>query len=436
MQFKDRREAGKQLVPSLSHYKGRPDTIVLGLARGGVVVAYEIAKGLSLPLNVIAPRKVGAPGYSELAIGAVMEDGTGVFNDHIIKSLHISNDYIAKEIEIEKARSQRYLNLYRKNLPLPDLTKYTVILADDGIATGATMLAAIRGMKKINVSRLVVAVPVASVDALQLVSEEVDEVVCLYNPENFGAVGYFFREFGQTEDQEVIDLLAAANQMTPSQQKESQHETIHIQFNAHHIEGDLIVPDQAQGIVIFAHGSGSSRFSPRNQFVAQFLRREGKLATFLIDLLTSTEDLVDQQTRHWRFDIPLLAERLQLVTDWVQQNPATQHLPIGYFGSSTGAAAALVAAAHQGEAIKAVVSRGGRPDLAGDLLKQVLAPTLLIVGGNDFGVIELNQDALIQLRCQKALEIVPGATHLFEEPGTLDQVSELAYRWFTQHLRS
>lgn len=212
-------------------------------------------------------------------------------------------------------------------------------------------------------------------------------------------------------------------------------QTIHIQIAEGALEGGLVIPLGAKGIVLFAHGSGSSRFSPRNQFVAKLLR-QSQLATLLIDLLTAEEEIVDSQTRQWRFDINLLAERLLRVTHWLQKDAKTRQLNIGYFGSSTGAAAALVAAAEEGESIKAVVSRGGRPDLAGKLLKHVQAPTLLIVGGHDFGVIELNQTAFNALNCEKKLEIVPSATHLFEEPGTLEQVGRLAAQWFSNYLSS
>jgi putative phosphoribosyl transferase len=199
------------------------------------------------------------------------------------------------------------------------------------------------------------------------------------------------------------------------------------------LEGNLSLPEGARGIVLFAHGSGSSRHSPRNRYVAQVLN-EAKLATLLVDLLTPDEEAIDLRTAHLRFDIGLLAERLVGVTDWLTQYPDTRHLRVGYFGASTGAAAALVAAAQRPDAVDAVVSRGGRPDLAGPALARVRAPTLLIVGGNDFPVIELNQAALAQLRCEKQLVIVPGATHLFEEPGALDAVARLAREWFERHL--
>ena len=199
------------------------------------------------------------------------------------------------------------------------------------------------------------------------------------------------------------------------------------------LEGNLSLPEGARGVVLFAHGSGSSRHSSRNRYVARLLN-EAKLATLLIDLLTPDEEAVDLRTAHLRFDIGLLARRLVGATDWLTQYPGTRHLRIGYFGASTGAAAALVAAAERPEVVGAVVSRGGRPDLAGPALPRVRAPTLLIVGGNDLPVIELNRLAFEQLRCEKQLVIIPGATHLFEEPGALDEVARLAREWFERYV--
>jgi len=200
------------------------------------------------------------------------------------------------------------------------------------------------------------------------------------------------------------------------------------------LSGDLVVPERAAGIVVFAHGSGSSRHSPRNRYVASVLQQRG-LATLLMDLLTTAEEQVDQDTGHLRFDINFLAERLLKATDWLRNEPASRGLSIGYFGASTGAGAALVAAAERPSLIHAVVSRGGRPDLAGSALARVKAPTLLLVGGDDHPVIRLNRRALDELRCEKAISIVPGATHLFEEPGTLEQVAKFASQWFERFLK-
>jgi len=196
------------------------------------------------------------------------------------------------------------------------------------------------------------------------------------------------------------------------------------------IEGDLSIPDRAQGVVLFAHGSGSSRHSPRNQFVARTIR--AGVGTLLFDLLTREEEAVDMQTAQLRFDIGLLATRLIDATYWIKGE--LNYLSVGYFGSSTGGGAALVAAAQLGDTVGAVVSRGGRPDLAGDALSKVESPTLLIVGGLDYPVIEMNRSALARLRCEKEMKIVPGATHLFEERGMLEQVADLAADWFQRHL--
>jgi pimeloyl-ACP methyl ester carboxylesterase len=200
------------------------------------------------------------------------------------------------------------------------------------------------------------------------------------------------------------------------------------------LEGDLVIPKNSPGIVLFAHGSGSSRHSSRNRYVARVLQDAG-LSTLLFDLLTREEEAIDQYTMHLRFDIPLLAQRLADATKWILENEDTKHLDVGYFGASTGAAAALVAAAANPAPVRAVVSRGGRPDLAADSLPRVQAPTLLIVGGDDEPVIDLNKEAMSRMKVECKLVIVPGATHLFEEPGKLEEVAVLARDWFVQHLR-
>ena len=215
---------------------------------------------------------------------------------------------------------------------------------------------------------------------------------------------------------------------------EIEEREIGIAINSKVIEGTLSIPQNSVGVVLFAHGSGSGRFSPRNRYVANVLQNGG-LATLLVDLLTREEERVDTQTAHLRFDINMLATRLIEATKWLASNPDTQRLKPGYFGASTGAGAALVAAAYWADAIHAVVSRGGRPDLASRaVLRQVRAPTLLIVGGNDTPVIEMNRLALEHLNVEKRLEIISGATHLFEEPGKLERVAQLAHEWFYRHL--
>ncbi len=212
------------------------------------------------------------------------------------------------------------------------------------------------------------------------------------------------------------------------------HRLVEIRAGRVTLEGDLAISDAPRGIVIFAHGSGSSRHSPRNQFVAEALRNGANVATLLFDLLSAEEEAIDAQTGELRFDIDLLAERLGFATDWARNDSKTRDLPIGYFGASTGAAAALVAAARRPEQIAAIVSRGGRPDLAGQGLERVRAPTLLIVGGLDYVVLAMNRSALSRIPAEKALEVVPGASHLFEEADTLADVAYRAVRWYKKFL--
>jgi putative phosphoribosyl transferase len=222
------------------------------------------------------------------------------------------------------------------------------------------------------------------------------------------------------------------NQATATQSSE---ESVRVTAGSVTLEGDLGIPEGARGVVLFAHGSGSSRHSPRNRFVAEQLR-QAHLATLLIDLLTEDEEAVDRYTAHLRFDISLLADRLVGATDWLAQDGRTANLALGYFGASTGAGAALAAAARRPDRVHAIVSRGGRPDLARDVLPAVQTPTLLIVGGDDEPVIGMNQEALGQLAApEKQLVIIPGASHLFEEPGKLEEVARLAAEWFVRHLK-
>lgn len=428
--FNNRQEAGAALAAALMSYKGAKNTLVIGLARGGIVVAAEIAKMLSLPLNVAAPRKIGAPGNPELALGSIMENGEGIFNHSIIRLLGVSRDYLDQEIKKEQARAQQRLALYRPYATSPSISRQTVILVDDGMATGSTMLATIKAMREAQAAKVVVAIPVASTEALALAKEAADEVVCLLSREDFIGVGMYYRHFDQTPDEEVIRLLKEAH----SEKKAIFEKGLSIPLSQGRLIGDLIIPQEAEGIVLFAHGSGSGRLSPRNQFVARYLQEKG-LATLLVDLLTIEEERTDALTGELRFNIPLLTERLSEITKWILTDKRTHHLAIGYFGASTGAAAALMAGADQGEKIAAIVSRGGRPDLAASVLSKVEAPTLLIVGGKDEIVIELNKNAYAQLTCRKELHVIPGATHLFEEPGALEEVARLASEWFLQYLK-
>ena len=276
--------------------------------------------------------------------------------------------------------------------------------------------------------------PVAPRSSVAELAGDADEVVCLETPEPFFAVGQWYWDFSATTDEEVVELLGRAaegmKQTSTTGVPEAivRDEEVEVHAEGVRLAGHLVVPRDMRGVVVFAHGSGSSRHSPRNRRVATALDEAG-LGTLLFDLLTPEEELDRAQV----FDVEQLAHRLGMVTDWLRAQPEALDAPIGYFGASTGAAAALVAAAHPDADIAAVVSRGGRPDLAGPRLPEVRSPTLLIVGGHDEVVLELNRRAQAQLRCESDLAVVPGATHLFEEPGALEVVAGLARDWFLRH---
>jgi dienelactone hydrolase len=281
----------------------------------------------------------------------------------------------------------------------------------------------------------VVAVPVAAPSTCAELGREVDAIVCFATPEPFLAVGRFYDDFDQTSDEEVRQILAAARARDEARHGPSSADRVcEVQPEADGVRlvGDLVLPADARAVILFAHGSGSSRHSPRNRAVAAALGRRG-LGTLLIDLLTEREEAEEAATGHLRFDIALLARRLGAITDWLRAEEATRGLPVGYFGASTGGGAALAAAAERAD-VFAVVSRGGRPDLAGPALARVKAPTLLIVGGGDGAVLRMNRDAEAHMTGERRLEIVPGATHLFEEPGAIETVACLAGRWFEDHV--
>ena len=432
--FEDRRDAGRRLAGRLSGYRDeRP--VVFALPRGGVPVAYEISRALDAPLDVFVARKLGAPDQPEFGIGAVAPGGVRVLNELAVQRLGIPDDYLEGVTWRETAEVERRLRFFRGDRPEPEVAGRTAILVDDGLATGVTARAAVEALRRRRPGRLVLAAPVCAPQTAELLAQEVDDLVCLKSPSDLGAIGFWYRDFEQTPDEEVVRLLEGARREREGREGRgaAEERPVKVPVGAVELEGDLGVPAGARGVVLFAHGSGSGRRSPRNRYVARALREAG-LGTLLIDLLTAEEERADLQTRHLRFDIGLLAGRLVAATGWLEREPDARNLRVGYFGASTGAGAALVAAAQRPEAVGAVVSRGGRPDLAGDALPRVEAPTLLIVGGDDAPVIGMNEEALSRMRAEKRLEIVPGATHLFEEPGALEEVARLAAGWFSRHL--
>lgn len=430
MVFADRSDAGQRLASLLTPFRiERP--IILALPRGGVPVAFEVARALDAPLDVLAVRKLGAPANVEFGIGAVAEDGTAVVDWRTARHLDVSPAALDRVLDREVRELTRLTALFRAGRPALELRDRTVIIVDDGLATGLTDLAAVRAVRARAAARIVVAVPVASREAVALLRGEADEVVCATVPEELLGVGRWYEDFSQVSDDAVLALLERAGAGAPELEADrgATERSPAIDLDGVRLQGDLVVPAEPRGLVIFAHGSGSSRLSPRNRAVARRLQ-EGGLATLLIDLLEPREE----GRRELVFDIPMLAARLEGVARWARDDAAVGGLPVGFFGASTGAGAALRAAAALGDGVRAVVSRGGRPDLAEDRLPLVTAPTLLVVGSRDPEVLRLNVAAAARLACPHRVEVVEGATHLFEEPGTLEVVAALAREWFLEHL--
>jgi len=452
--YADRREAGQALAEQLGEYAGRDDVVVLGLPRGGVPVAAVVARALGVPLDVVVVRKLGVPGQPELAMGAITGVGRDVVvvrNERVLGHTGVREHAFHRVLAAEKAELRRREELYRGDRPPLPVHGKVVLVVDDGLATGSSMRAAIAALRRQEPARLVVAVPVGSASSCAAVGREADDVVCTWAPEPFYGVGQGYYDFSQTSDAEVRDLLAASRARwetatadggrgradpeevpgndhdaprggAPGRRSPVHERAVRIPVGWATLDADLAVPEQARSVVVFAHGSGSSRRSPRNRHVAAALNRAGH-ATLLMDLLTAEEERIDLRTRELRFDIGLLATRLTGAVDWWTAEHGTE-LPMVTFGASTGAAAALVTAAER-SAVVGVVSRGGRPDLAGSALERVGVPVLLVVGGQDHQVLDLNRRTAARIAGPVELAVVPGATHLFEEPGTLDEVVRL-----------
>jgi len=459
--FADRADAGRRLAERLLPYAAS-HPIVLGLPRGGVPIAAQVARALDAPLDIIVVRKLGVPFQPELAMGAIGEDEVRVLNDEVIRLAHVTPHDISRVEAAEREEMRRRVTRFRVHHRRRDLRGRTVLIVDDGLATGSTAIAACEVARALGALHVVVAVPVAPPDAAARLAQHADEFIVLESPSRFNAVGQFYGNFAQVTDHEVLDILdrwtdhepwseeqtetaggpISPSTSTPASASGGIDGDVVIKLDGVSLPGHLAIPADPIGLVLFAHGSGSSRHSSRNTHVASLLR-EASIGTLLFDLLTGEEE-VDRANV---FDIELLARRLRGATAWVRSRPECVGLPIGYFGASTGAGAALLAAADLGQetggsdsdsgsgsAIAAVVSRGGRPDLAGTHLAEVTAPTLLIVGGRDSAVIDINCDAATLIGGVVRVVIIPGASHLFEEDGTLTEVAIEAREWFERHL--
>jgi len=426
--FANRADAGRKLARRLRSLRAtRP--VVLGLARGGVPVAAEIARALDAPLDVAGVRKLGAPANRELALAAVAEGGERVINREV--------DLARERGELERRAAsalealQTQLRALRGDRPAIGLRERTVIVVDDGVATGASLRAALAHVRSQRPARVIAATPVIAPDTAIELRGDVDELVYLEAPEWFSAVGQAYAAFPQVSDAQVMGLLSRRRLDWAAGPSEEVQVT-----GAGHppLEGELHLPAGAHGLVIFVHGSGSNRHSPRNRQVANALGEVG-LATLTVDLLSREEADEETRTGALRFDVERLSARVIDAVDAAARCGRTAELALGLFGASTGAASALVAASARPERVRAVVCRGGRPDLASPaVLERVRAPVLLVVGGRDPRVQALNLEALRWFGGPAELEVVPGATHLFAEPGALEVVSHLTARFFGRHL--
>ena len=435
--FPDRAAAGRTLGSLLAAYAGRPDVVVLGLARGGVAVARQVADMLGAPLEVFVARKLGVPGIAEVALGAVAEGRRHVVLDPVQWFIGVPRRIVRRIASRQRTEVARRVRLYRRARPLRDLRELTIILVDDGLMTGASLRAAAHTLKKHRPARLVAAVPVAAARSAADLRQEVDELVAVTTPQTLGTVSDWYDDYQPVSDGEVLHLLGRENDVIPlptARTEIGDERAVIIPGDDCALPGDLGVPEPAPNentaLVILAHGGGSSRHSYRNRYLAGRLRLAG-CATLRIDLLSEEETAADLELGELRFDIPRIARRLLAACEWAARERVSGSRQIVLLGASTAAAAALMAAAGRPALVSAVAARGGRVDLAGPALDNVAQPVLLVVGGADHPTLQWNRVALRSLR-QARLEVVPGAGHTFEQPGALGAVGEHLVRWLAR----
>lgn len=432
--FRDRREAGIALARALGHLRDE-DLVVLGLPRGGVPVAAEVARALGAPLDVFVVRKLGVPGREELAMGAVASGGAMVLNRGVLEML-AAVGLTEADLDVVVAREtdevRRREHTYRGGRAAPELTGKTVVLIDDGLAAGSTMAAAAQALRRRGVRRLIAAAPVGSAQACRVLENFAEQVVCPHTPPRFRAVGEWYEDFRQLGDDDVRRALAAAELPAgPSSPEEVEvgREELEFELDGVPLLGELAVPEGAQGLVLFADASAEGHRSPRNLTVAGRLH-EAKMATLRFDLLSREE----ARGGGLSFDVEPLCTRLLSVSRWTRSEAAVATLPLGYLAASTGAAAALLAAAELRDRVGAVVSWAGCLELAAARLTDVEAPTLLIVGGDDADVLQLHRKLAPRLQGPHDLVVIEGAGHVFDEPGAVGQVARHAESWFARHL--
>ncbi|HEX2870527.1 MAG TPA: phosphoribosyltransferase family protein [Polyangiaceae bacterium] len=423
------------LARDLAGYSEK-NPLVVAIPHGGVPVGAAVAKALGAELDILVVHKLGVPGHPYIAAGALASSGAANVNHRAIGSFGISPIALEQGLEKERLALEQHELELRGGRPASSVVGRTVIVVDDGIATGATLRTAVSALRARGASQVIVAVPVAPAPALEALRHEADQVVCPMVAAPFFTIAQSYEDFSLVSASFIKRLLDEHAAQRPSGQLSASTSSrdVPIRVGEVRIAGTLTVPDQARGLVVFLHGSGSNRFSPRNAFVARALERAG-FATLLVDLLTAEEQAVDNETQELRKDVSLAAARAVGILDWLEHEPTLAALPIGLFGASSGAAAALIAASQRPKRVLGIVSRGGRPDLAEQALPEVSAPVLMLVGADDHAVLELNRAAALRLNATHRLEIVSGAGHLFEGPGSIEQAAELAARFFRERLQ-
>ena len=432
--FADRHAAGKAVAEALTEYAGRPAVVVLGMPRGGVVVARPVADALNAPLDVVIARKVGVPGIAEVALGAIAYGSERIVPDKVAGFIGVPRHVVEAIAERERVELRRRSALYYGGRVPPDLRGRTVIIVDDGFATGATLRAAAAAVRRQQPRRVVAAVPVGSGAHCADVRASVDELVVLTTPDPFTTVSAVYDHYPQVTDREVFELLGWSAQDAPPEADpvvpEVDERSVNVPLAASPggLAADLGLPNAPEkGLVIFAHGGGSSRNSYRNRYLAGRLRQAG-FATLRVDLLLEEEQEADDQG-DLRFDVEWVGGRLRSVVEWAVRERIAGWERIVLFGASTGATAAVLTAAACPDLVSAVVSRGGRVDLAGSALGRVRCPLLLIVGTDDPETLIANRKALGVSQNTARLKLIPGAGHTFEEPGALGAVGEAVVRW-------
>lgn len=438
--FHDRHAGGMALAQALSQHVRRPGSVVLGMARGGVAVAAPVARALDASLDTFVGRKLGVPGLEEVAFGAIAEGDEGPVLEGVHDYIGLPRRVVTTIVAREREEMARRIRRYRDGHPLPSLAGRTVIVVDDGLASGATLTAAGRALRRHRAARLIAAVPVASTDGLQAARATFDEVVAVATPAPFGTVSDWYHDYDPVSDAEVRALLGRApapehpeNAAAPAgNERDVAIPSSEPGFTLV-MPGELGMPPDARsphGLVILAHGGGSSRGSYRNRYLAARLRLAG-WATLRVDLLGERERDADTDGE-MRFDIARITRRLLVATRWCLDHDVAGADHIVLFGASTGAAAAIGVAAALPSHVHGVIARGGRVDLAADHLAHVQAPSLLVVGSADGDTLRLNRESARRLGGAVTLRIVRGAGHTFEEAGALGRVGEHVSAWLTR----